>query len=715
MLSSDRLAKFFNSDKSEEHFIPKRDRQRRSTFQHFKIVLKSLCSFLEVKHLKENFVPLSSLIHFICALCFLLPNVLLIAREIQFGLRPKGHVHHSELDFLFTRPYQQDTSGVDNSKLAHKSLMQLIYNRPSSLNASLNANKSVTTQTERQLPSIKYQLLSSLLESTSEINYQAYVSIELFNFILALISFSINYASCLWTVNKAYAFIFSVHLMLSSWTCVLFYSAFEVIYKFQLCYAKSNFQFLNNPTSLKLAFVWTFVLLVLSSVPMYSLAIMNYESGFARLHDYFLFLIYRTNHANSDRERSNRLKQQLASAVCQRTPTTDRKLDHSTNNSELDKNMNSQPQQQQQPTISGSSSGSQRAEDLLGNVDKNVGVAATSLLIASGSDSSNLNSSKSQQESSSEVSDSVTPQPTTATINTSSTSSPDSMTNLISKSYHHHSSFNNLPGLVHSDLEFIRTYKSHILALFLLILLSFNSIVILYDCVFLFKLTNDVIPFWLVIVYTLFIVWYTLLWLVLTFNKEIKAEFSQTFKLNYWHFLNKLLKDRPELNLKLILDNQRANLIHFSLNLNTPFVSGESVDEPGATVHSDCQNNEAMTAATTVDDSTTALLATRRDEQAARWDSLRKTVVRSGEERSSWRAASRIKPSTSSPSISNLLSNNLSMLNAINESRLESNHLNNSNKQSSVGDDASWASTTNHDSQLSSFNQHSLRYGKYFL
>jgi hypothetical protein len=48
--------------------------------------------FIEIRRKWKNFLPVSSLIHLIIAFCLLFPNVLLVSKQIEYGLRPKGNL-----------------------------------------------------------------------------------------------------------------------------------------------------------------------------------------------------------------------------------------------------------------------------------------------------------------------------------------------------------------------------------------------------------------------------------------------------------------------------------------------------------------------------------------------------------------------------------------------------------------------------------------------
>lgn len=74
---------------------------------HLAAVFRHLNAFVSVKNKWKHFVPVSSFVHLLMSFALLLPNVLLVSKEIQYGLRPKGkldqlkqtiiHHHHHHL------------------------------------------------------------------------------------------------------------------------------------------------------------------------------------------------------------------------------------------------------------------------------------------------------------------------------------------------------------------------------------------------------------------------------------------------------------------------------------------------------------------------------------------------------------------------------------------------------------------------------------------
>lgn len=93
----------------------------------------------------------------------------------------------------------------------------------------------------------------------------------------------------------------------------------------------------------------------------------------------------------------------------------------------------------------------------------------------------------------------------------------------------------------HSDpLAPYTPYKSHITALLILLTICLNTVFVTYDNICLYQLTADTIPFYSALASISFILWYILLWLVLTFKTNWTFEFGGLFKLNYWSVLSRL-------------------------------------------------------------------------------------------------------------------------------------------------------------------------------
>ena len=149
------------------------------------------------------------------------------------------------------------------------------------------------------------QLISSSLDDMDQINYSPQMSLELFNLALALALFTLQYSATLWTLNRLYAFVFSVHLAFTSSLALLSFAAVEVLYKFQLSFANGikldltalsqnssapasdatskfgsvlfNLPFVTGPLGLQISFVLSLLLLLASSMPIYAYGVYQYR------------------------------------------------------------------------------------------------------------------------------------------------------------------------------------------------------------------------------------------------------------------------------------------------------------------------------------------------------------------------------------------------------------------------------------------------------
>lgn len=345
---------------------------------NFKNFVSSLVKCLAPKYLWKYFMPISNFIHLIISFCFLYPNVLLVAKEIEYGFRPKGYIHFSELDFLFSRPLKRLGEKHDFNEL-------------------------------------KFELITSSLDDIEQVNYEPQISIELINYLFAIIAFSLKYSSTLWYLNKFYSIIFSMHIFAYGIVSILTLGAYQILYKFETAFLNGikvvltndttrknhlfELPFVTTRTTLNLLFISISLVLLLSCVPIYTLGICQYDLKFRRLKNSFSrFLI--TNAQNDD---------------------------YTINNRRHAKKLN----------------------------------------------------------------------------------------------------------------PFFSSYRHHIWALLTLVLICVLSAVCVYDFICLYQLTTDTIPLWAAISHIVFILWYLILWLILTFKTKWRFEFSQLFKLSYWQYLNK--------------------------------------------------------------------------------------------------------------------------------------------------------------------------------
>lgn len=247
----------------------------------------------------KNFMPISRLIHLSIAFMLMFPDVLLVGKEIAYGLRPKGFVHHTQLDFVFMRPL--DRFAQSQPFLRHNS-------------DSFNKTNNLYLSNEN----LKMQLISSSLDDIDQINYSPQMSLELFNLALALALLTLQYSATLWTLNKLYAFVFSLHLAFISILSLLSFAAFEILYKFQVSFADGiklelslnqlnstvpialsstttmatkavlfTLPFVTDSLSLQLSFLFSLLLILLSALPIYAYGVYQYRMKLTNLHGQF--------------------------------------------------------------------------------------------------------------------------------------------------------------------------------------------------------------------------------------------------------------------------------------------------------------------------------------------------------------------------------------------------------------------------------------------
>ncbi len=85
-----------------------------------------------------------------------------------------------------------------------------------------------------------------------------------------------------------------------------------------------------------------------------------------------------------------------------------------------------------------------------------------------------------------------------------------------------------------------KSHKFHLIAFFMLIVTCLTSLFIFYDYLCLYQLTSDSILLYTIMLKFIYLCWYLIVWLVLSFKLEWEFQLTQMFKLNMWHNLNRL-------------------------------------------------------------------------------------------------------------------------------------------------------------------------------
>lgn len=414
---------------------------------------------------------------------------------------------------------------------------------------------------------IKLQLISSSLKDLDQINYVPHISLEFFNYIFAFVLFAFRYSSTLWNLNKLYAFVFSVHLMLVSSISLVSFASFEILYKFQACFAKGiklkldikntpehilnatsnssllnaqysnynsvvfNLPFATGPLSFHIFFFFSMILFLISSIPIYAYGIYQYKLKLKKLRGQLTRFIPTIKLANNNYTDESKVylngstaDSSSASASSDHVPFTNNEANTMEPNLSMaaaneplliQSNYSSPPPLPSQPPPVPQTQAKKFKNSKMGS-------------------SSDMNSSSLSLEHS------------TISLTTKKKTLKQA----------------DLFQMQQTPLFLIYApYKNHIFALLILLAICLNSAVIIYDYICLYQLTSDTIPFWSAILSIVFILWYICLWLILTFKTDWSFEFSSLFKLNYWHISNKLAG---------------LNKLHASSLCNTTFSSTET-------------------------------------------------------------------------------------------------------------------------------------------
>ena len=142
------------------------------------------------------------------------------------------------MDFLLNRPLQRfsDSQSYFDSSQFSSYILNIQNETMSNEQQHSSTSSSSTTSIHLNRNQIKLQLISSSLNDIDQINYEPRMSLEFFNFVLALVTLAIRYAGTLWSSNKLYAFVLSFHVIMFTCLSLISYSSFEILFKFQSCF-----------------------------------------------------------------------------------------------------------------------------------------------------------------------------------------------------------------------------------------------------------------------------------------------------------------------------------------------------------------------------------------------------------------------------------------------------------------------------------------------
>jgi hypothetical protein len=234
--------------------------------------------------------PLGDTIHILMSFCLIVPDILIVSKEIEYNLKPKSIINHSHLDFVFARPL----SRFGNN----------------------NANK--------QFDTIQASLIESSLKDINEINYSPQISLILFHYGLSLVAFSLHYASPLWHFNWIYSLAFSIHGFIFTLLSLFSLATVQILYKFENCFKDFIFvvnlnngsdhivphklPFITKPSSLLVLYIIMLIIGFSTFIPIQKYGIYQYNIRLASLRQYFDHLIQQNQskkHKNINKNNNN--------------------------------------------------------------------------------------------------------------------------------------------------------------------------------------------------------------------------------------------------------------------------------------------------------------------------------------------------------------------------------------------------------------------------
>ncbi|XP_025190609.1 protein tincar isoform X2 [Melanaphis sacchari] len=151
--------------------------------------------------------PSSSTLHSFTALALLVVKLMIEARLIQAGLMSTNNIWNTDLDFLVLGGHQSSPPNITlkNMHIEPKTQSILV---PQSLSPS--TNRSYVADTD------------------------GIMSVEFFNYAMALFIYCGRYASVFWETNKCFATLFSVQLFANAIQCLSLYLFTCILYKMQV-------------------------------------------------------------------------------------------------------------------------------------------------------------------------------------------------------------------------------------------------------------------------------------------------------------------------------------------------------------------------------------------------------------------------------------------------------------------------------------------------
>ncbi|XP_050424886.1 uncharacterized protein LOC126835998 [Adelges cooleyi] len=203
--------------------------------------------------------PSSSTLHSFTALALLVVKLMIEARMLQAGLLSTDKIWKTDLDFLVTGGHHTVTS---NSTLK-------LHVEP----------KTQSVLVPHSLPSGR--------SYTSE--HDGTMSVEFFNYAMALFVYCGRYASVFWETNKCFATLFSVQLFANALQCLSLYLFTSILYKMQVLGVSKMIKELPAGTSshsLVLDYLDTAVLFTVTTVLIFVSNSIIYYYGYSRFNTY---------------------------------------------------------------------------------------------------------------------------------------------------------------------------------------------------------------------------------------------------------------------------------------------------------------------------------------------------------------------------------------------------------------------------------------------
>ncbi|KAK3601392.1 hypothetical protein CHS0354_037712 [Potamilus streckersoni] len=210
---------------------------------------KIKCHF--IRRIWQQFLPFSQLLHLCAAILVLLPETMLTAAEVEHGLKSTDAVWSCDLDFFFAadRPHRSDI--ISRSNLTHHDNMT-------------------------------YIIIPTPRPPSGGWSNHYTVSVSYVHFAIALLAFTVRYASVFWFTNKVISFIFAFQLLFLSIESIFAFCGMSVLYKLTI---NSNMYVKNIHTALGSSAVMALyiiggIILILSTMAVYDYGACYFQEKF---------------------------------------------------------------------------------------------------------------------------------------------------------------------------------------------------------------------------------------------------------------------------------------------------------------------------------------------------------------------------------------------------------------------------------------------------